>query len=91
LAQNHLLHFIYPEKKPETLWDIWKKLFVGESQYMPLSLELPKRELLRLQTFVDDINELDHEVNFTMENLIAYLYRFTPRLSERKTKKSSFC
>ncbi|MFF2531387.1 hypothetical protein ACFVS2_21005 [Brevibacillus sp. NPDC058079] len=74
MTRNNLLHLIYPEQGTGTLWDIWKRLFIEESQYMPISLELPKRELLRLQTFIDDINELDQEADFSMERLIAFLY-----------------
>jgi hypothetical protein len=74
LSQKHLLHLIYPEKKPQGFFELWKNLFAQESPYMNISLEVPRRELLRLQTFIDDINELDHELDFSMENLISFLY-----------------
>ncbi|WPS85332.1 hypothetical protein SMD22_01510 (plasmid) [Brevibacillus halotolerans] len=91
MAQNHLLHLIYPEKEPKTLWDIWKRIFVQESQYIQLLLELPKRELLRLQTFIDDINELDHNGNFSIESLIAFLYTDLLQDSRKgKLKNHSF-
>ncbi|ADO60010.1 hypothetical protein [Paenibacillus polymyxa] len=74
MSQSHLLQLIYPEKKPQGLFESWKQLFMEKSPYMEVSLEVPKRELLRLQTFIDDINELDRDIQFTMEDLIAFLY-----------------
>lgn len=92
MTRNSILRLIRPESEKITLWSIWKENFFGNPKQMTLTLELPKYELCRLQTFVDDLVELsDHEFDYSLENLIAIVYQdFLVSVRKGKIKIPSF-
>lgn len=70
-----LRELIYPDSQPQSLWSILKQAFFNEKENISLVLEIPKYELLRLQTVVDDLIELcDNEIDYSLDELIFFVY-----------------
>lgn len=69
-----LRNLIYPDSQPQSFWSILKQVFFNEQERITITLEIPKYELLRLQTIVDDLIELcDNELTYSLDELIFFV------------------
>lgn len=75
MQRTDVYDLMYPATEPKSLFSIWREILLGRNELITLYLEIPRHELLRLQTFVDDINELvEDEIDFSLEDLTGLLY-----------------